>query len=554
MRTAEDSLHARAAAASQLSITISDPRRPDDPLIWVNPAFERVSGYPAAEAVGRNCRFLQDTGTDPDAVARIRTGLAAGRTVAETLRNVRRDGTPWWNRLVISPVLDPDGVATHHVGIQTDVTSIVELERERDAALASAEVARARLELVAQVSETLIQHLDDAGAVRALADLVVPRLATWGFVAVTDERGRIDGLHVAAGDPALAADAAALGQGRASWISLSAAFTAALLSRPGVAAEPFRVDASDLPDGTTPDQVALVQRLGLNEVLVVPLHGRDGVIGVLCLVDGPTRRFTAEEVETATYIGRRAGLGLENARLYVRERSAALTLQQSLLPDIGQVEGLDIAASYLPALHRAEVGGDWFDVLPLPDGAVGLAVGDVVGHDLRAAASMGQLRSVLRSHAWSGAAAGRVIAHLDQLVRGFGMADMSTCVYLRLGPGPDLTYCRAGHPPPLLRLPDGSVTTLDGGLRTPIGVPDVEDDTPEASTAMPHGSVLVLYSDGLVERRDRSLRTGIEQLTATLAGLPTDLTAAGVRDHLVDRLVTPQHQEDDVCLLVVRRP
>src|SRR5690606_17816782 len=114
------------------------------------------------------------------------------------------------------------------------------------------------------------------------------------------------------------------------------------------------------------------------------------------------------------------------------EREAALTLQRSLLPEIPELPGLDVSAAYIPALRRSQVGGDWFDVLPLPDGAIGLAVGDVVGHDLGAAASMGQLRSVLRSYAWAGHGAGTVMARLDELVRGLAMADIATCVYLRL--------------------------------------------------------------------------------------------------------------------------
>lgn len=541
-----DDLHARAAVASELSFTISDPSRTDDPIIWVNPAFERVTGYTSEDALGRNCRFLQGTGTDPAAVERIRSALREGRTVADTLLNYRKDGTPFWNQVVISPVLDAEGRITHHVGIQADVTERIEAQRDRDAALHEARVSRDRLQLLAQVSEQLASHLNYDDAVAALAELAVPPLADWGFVTVTSDRGRFERLHLAARDPGDAEAARLLEAQDPSWIEQSPSVAHALRSGPGHVAVPFPVDVTGLPARTTPEQLELLRRLGLGSALVVPLRARERVIGVLVLVS--RGELDPEAVLTAAHVGARAGLALDNVRLYLRERAAALTLQHSLLPEIPEVAGLDLAASYLPALHRAEVGGDWFDVLPLPDGAVGLAVGDVVGHDLQAAASMGQLRSVLRSYAWSGEPAGRVMARLDELVRGLGMADVSTCVYLRLEHG-RLTYSRAGHPPPLLRA-GGRVDQLAGGLTTPVGVRNV-DEPVEGEEAFEPGSVLVIYSDGLVERRDRSLRRGIEALAGALADLPEDLTAEEIRDALVARFVDAD-QEDDVCLLVIR--
>jgi PAS domain S-box-containing protein len=554
-------LHARAAMASELSFTISDPRRPDDPLVWVNPAFERVTGYSAADAVGRNCRFLQGPATDRAAVTRLRDALRHGETVADTLLNYRQDGTPFWNQVVISPVLDPDGVITHHVGIQADVTERVERERARDAALDEARITSGRLQLLAEVVDRLARHLDYADAVDALADVAVPALATWGFVTVTNDSGRIERIHIATTHPDARPAARILEDEDLSWLTRSPSVAAALASESGYVAEPFPVDLADLPDRTTPRQLAALRDLGLGSALVVPLRARDRVIGVLCLVHEDTDGFPRESVGTAAHLGQRAGLALDNVRLYLRERAAALTLQRSLLPEVPDVAGLDVAASYVPAVHRAQVGGDWFDVLPLPDGALGLAVGDVVGHDLQAAASMGQLRSVLRSYAWSGEPAGRVVAHLDELVRGLGMADIATCVYLRLeradGTGPmggrRLTYTRAGHPTPLLRLPGGTVRALDGALTTPVGITTLGDPAPEAEELMPPGAVLVVYTDGLVERRDRGLRDGIAALTRTLAEAPEGAGATEIRDLLVERLVSTQ-QEDDVCLLVVRSP
>ena len=544
-------LHLRAAAASEMSFTLSDPNLPDNPLVWVNTAFEEVSGYTADEVLGRNCRFLQGPGTDPTFVPRIRAAMAARDTFADTVLNYRKDGTPFWNQLVISPVLDADGAVTHFVGIQADVTAQVEAQQSRDRQLAVARDDGARLALIATVSNELATHLDHAGAVRALADVAVPHLAAWGFVALLDDRGRVDGLHLATRDPISATDAATLRSVGPAALLRGPRVIAALAAPATELPRPERVDRDRLGERATAAQLDLLTRLGLGESLVLPLRARSRVIGVLVLVRAEDEPFTERAIVTATHLAERSALGLDNVRLYERERSTALTLQRQLLPDVPQITGLDIAAGYHPSAQPAEVGGDWYDVLALPDDATGLAVGDVVGHDMQAAAAMGQLRSVLRSYAWSGESAGRVIERLDELVRGLAMAQVATCVYLRLC-GDRLQYSRAGHPAPLVRLPDGSVQVLDGGLRTPVGVAGLEGGVVEAETRLPRGATLIAFSDGLVERRDRPLRQGLAALEAAVAALPDGLTATEVRDRLVAELLGPR-QEDDVCLLVVRR-
>ena len=547
----QDDLPLNAVLGSDLALSISDALRDDDPLVWVNGAFTRLTGYPAEEVLGRNCRFLQGADTDPVAVARIRTALDEQRAVATVIRNYRRDGTPFWNQVVISPVVDESGRVTHHIGIQVDVTDRVVAERAQDLEIDVPHEATARLDLLARISDELAQRLEYDDAVDALGDIAVPALATWGFVAVTDDRGRFDRIHLAVADPADREAAQALADEDIGWLSRAPKIIEALTSGPGFVATPYAIDVASLPGRTTPTQLELLRRLGLGSAMVVPLWARDRVLGVLTLVavDG----FTADAVVTAAHLGRRAGLALDNVRLFLAERSAAVTLQRSLLPEIPAIPGLDVAAAYIPSARRAEVGGDWFDVLPLPDGAVGLAVGDVVGHDLLAAAAMGQLRSLLRSYAWEGSSPGHVLARADELVRGLDIADIATCAYLRWessGSGAHVTYARAGHPPPLLRLTGGEVLALDDGLSTPIGV--AGPGGAEAKVDVPTGATLVLYTDGLVERRDRGLREGIEALAAALSALPDDADATAVKDRLVEAFVG-DHQEDDVCLLVVRR-
>ncbi|MET0789167.1 MAG: SpoIIE family protein phosphatase [Cellulomonas sp.] len=543
-----------AVLASDLALSISDALQPGEPLVWVNAAFVRLTGYPADEVLGRNCRFLQGADTDPLVVARIRTALDEGRVSASVISNYRRDGSQFWNQVVISPVVDETGRVTHHIGIQADVTDRIDADRARardDLGLDLVEQSSARLELLARVSDEMAQHLDYDAAVDALGDVAIPALATWGFVAITDDRGRFSRVHLVAGDPHDRDAARALANEDVGWLSRSPKIAEALTSEPGFVATPYSIDVSGLPGRTTPGQLALLERLGLGSAMVVPLRARDRVLGVLTLV--AVHGFSADAVVTAAHLGRRAGLALDNVRLFLAERTAALTLQHSLLPEIPRIAGLDVATAYVPSTRRTEVGGDWFDVLPLPDGAIGLAVGDVVGHDLRAAAAMGQLRSLLRSYAWEGSSPGEVLARADELVRGLDIADIATCAYLRwhsTEDGAQVTYARAGHPPPLLRLAGGEVLALDEGLSTPIGL--AGPGGAEAKIDVPAGATLVLYTDGLVERRDRGLREGIAALTATLSALPDDADATVVKDRLVEAFVGA-HQEDDVCLLVVRR-
>lgn len=184
--------------------------------------------------------------------------------------------------------------------------------------------------------------------------------------------------------------------------------------------------------------------LGMCSVVIAPLWARGRVIGNVSFVIGdPGRRpYSPADAATATELAQRTALTLDNARLINRERAAAETLQRSLLPALPDIAGLSIAARYLPANNRAQVGGDWYDVLPLPDGSIGIAVGDVMGHDLEAAAAMGQLRSVLRGYAWDGDQPAPVLSRLDRLVNGLDMAQGG---HRRVrAPAPERARTRAG--------------------------------------------------------------------------------------------------------------
>ena len=559
-------LLAQAVEAAGLAFTVSDARAPDAPLVYVNAAFESTTGYRAQDVLGRNCRFLQRADTDPEAVRRLREALAAQQPVVVTLLNSRRDCTPFWNELSLSPVRDGQGTLTHVVGIQSDVTARVVAERQREEHLAAERSARAgaerseqRLALLAEATSLLASTLDVEESLRRLTDLAVPLVADWCMVelvadgAPDGERRRVASAHV---DPAML-DVLDL----AERLQPAARTAGSPIAQVIATGEPVLLH--EIPDSLLDaayaggEVAAAYRRLGLRSALVVPLRARTQVLGALTLVTGSSGRlYDEDDLSMAADLGRRAALTLDNARLYEREHAAAEQLQRSLLPQLPVVPGLDRAARYLPGSSAAEVGGDWYDLFVLPDGTIGLAVGDVMGHDLTAAAAMGQLRSVLRSYAWQGGSASTVLDHLDQLVQGMDMAQLATAIYARLvlpaagAPG-SLRLASAGHLPAVLREPDGRARLLTGApsllVGAALGLPRDELDEVVAP-----GSLLVLYTDGLVEQRGLDPDAGLERLRRAVESA-TGADADAVCDDLLEALDGTE-RDDDVALLVVRLP
>jgi PAS domain S-box-containing protein len=547
-------LRDRAVLATDVSFTISDPALPDNPLVWVNPAFTRITGYPVEEVAGRNSRFLQGPATDPAAVAEMRRALDAQESVTVTVLNYRKDGTAFWNEVSMSPVFDGDGRLTNFVGVQADVTGRVQAEAEREAAYRAAERAQGRLTVLAEVSAALSATLDVSQALGRLAHLLVPALADWCAVDMITPHG-VRRVAVAHRDPAKVEIVQAI----------PPIFTGGSAIRRVVeSGQPVlyaHVDDELLArTGGPRERVALVRAAGVRSVVAVPLRARSRVLGslVLCLT-GDDRAYDESDLELATDIGRRAGLAVDNARLYSKEHDVAVALQRSMLPALPEVPGLEMAAHYFAGSERADVGGDWYDVLPLPDGSVGVAIGDVMGHDLTAAAAMGQLRSVLRSYAWEGHRPADVLDRLDRLVQGLGMAQLATCVYGRLEPvegGALLYYANAGHLPPVVQGRTGDVQVLDGGKSVLIGAPArrggaVGTGRTEASAYLPRGSTLLLYTDGLVEDRNTDVDAGVARLCSLVSRHDPALGVAALCDRLLDELLTGT-RTDDAAVVAVR--
>ncbi|GAA4862776.1 ATP-binding SpoIIE family protein phosphatase [Kitasatospora terrestris] len=287
-------------------------------------------------------------------------------------------------------------------------------------------------------------------------------------------------------------------------------------------------------------------------LLALPLHGRDTALGMLLLVRRPGKEgpagFDGTDTATAGHLATQAGLAVDTALRYTREWEIADQLQRSMLPaHLPQPHGVRLAHRYLPGERGAQVGGDWYDSIPLPGNRVALIVGDVMGHSLTSAAVMGQLRTSAQTLAGLDLPPHEVLYHLDEQAQRLGREQhLATCVYAVYDPiGNRVTVANAGHVPPVLVRPDGGAELLDLPAGAPIGVGGV--DFASVELPAPPGSALLLFTDGLVETRRRSLTTGLELLRARLAG-----AHAHSPEHLCQealRILPSGDRGDDIALL-----
>jgi serine phosphatase RsbU (regulator of sigma subunit)/anti-sigma regulatory factor (Ser/Thr protein kinase) len=285
--------------------------------------------------------------------------------------------------------------------------------------------------------------------------------------------------------------------------------------------------------------------------LAVPLIDRGGRnLGLIELADKHEGEFTDDDRSILVQLAQMTSVAIENARLYEHERGIAVTLQRNLLPErLPEIPGVAAAARYLAGGDGVEVGGDWYEVIPLSGERVGIAIGDVVGRGVRAASIMGQLRIALRAYALEFDSPSVVARRLARFVQTLDAEQMTTCVYAVLEPeSGSLSFTNAGHPPPLVLGPDGSATYLDGTRAMPLGVvaePAYED----CSASFERGATVLLYTDGLVEERGEPIDGGLERLRAAVADAPPH--PEQLCDRILGALVrgTPG---DDVALLAVR--
>ncbi|MGX1565784.1 SpoIIE family protein phosphatase [Streptomyces sp. NPDC055506] len=293
----------------------------------------------------------------------------------------------------------------------------------------------------------------------------------------------------------------------------------------------------------------------VHSLIAVPLLARGVLLGIASFYRAGSS-FGDDDCSLAQELATRAALSIDNARRYTHERTMVLALQRRLLPHgLPDQDAVEVAHRYLPA--ESDVGGDWYDVIPLSGARVGLLVGDVVGHGMLSAATMGRLRTAARSFAELDFPPDEVLVHLDNLVgrldredpdgQGAGVIG-ATCLYAVYDPASQrCLMARAGHPPPALVHPDGTVTYPDLPAGPPLGLGGLPFDAVEVD--LPEGSQLVLYTDGLIEDRNRDVDVVLEQLRMALAHperAPED-TCQAVLD-----TVAPAHPHDDIALLVAR--
>jgi len=281
----------------------------------------------------------------------------------------------------------------------------------------------------------------------------------------------------------------------------------------------------------------------------VPLMLDGDVIGVLHVSSNDLDRFGDEDLALLVPAAERAALAIGRARVVERERRIAETLQRSLLPEaLPAIEGLELAARFLPGAG-VEVGGDWYDALPLPSGELAVVIGDVAGKGLPAATLMGELRAGLRAYAIEGGGPMATLARLNRLaMRSFHMA---TVVLVHVAPDLGrITYASAGHLPPLVLSADGSARFLEGGASTPFLA--FREDVEDGRAGFVPGDRIVLYTDGLVERRREPIDESLERLRVTAEGFGG--TADELCEHLVRALRPPAGAvHDDIAVIAVER-
>ncbi|MGY1704591.1 PP2C family protein-serine/threonine phosphatase [Geodermatophilus sp. SYSU D00697] len=415
-----------------------------------------------------------------------------------------------------------------------------------------------RLRFLAEVSESMISTLDAGESVAKLVDLVVPRLCDWAAVTVLTDEGRPSEAWAHA-DPRRAADLALYMQGRVQGAAREDDPMAVAL----LTGEPIQVTSID-PDLVAPtlptDEVRRAwQRLDARSLTIVPLRARAETFGALGLVNGSGRPPHGEmEIATAVEVARRASLAIDNARLYGRQLKVAETLQRSMLTPPPQPDDLQIAVRYVPASSTMHVGGDWYDAFQQPDGATLLVIGDVVGHNVDAAAAMGQLRSILRGIAYDRQEEpARILTRVDSVLTGLHLGALATALIARIEQTPDqvregrrtLRWSSAGHLPPLLLCADGSVRVLHSRPETLLGAESTRPRTDWVARVDP-GDTLLFYSDGLVEQGRSSIDDGTDRLVRVVE----EVGAAPV-DELCDALLTRivgSRPDDDVAIVAVR--
>jgi PAS domain S-box-containing protein len=521
-------------------------------LLFVNQTYCDYFGVPRDEMVEGRWQALThpDDGTAyvDDFVAAVRDR----RPFVNRVRVRRADGEWRWFESWAQPRFDADGDYLGHIGASLDVTERVELEAQRAATLEAERRARHEAEVLERhadrlsvcvtrddVARTTLEHLD------AVFDL-----ATTAVNLLED-----DGIRIVAGasvDPA--------GVEQYQHVDVDAPL-------PGPHAVTSNtqeiLEGRDALIARYPHLGEMFDQYDLDAMVAIPMRDQTGrAVGAVVAGVPSGRRLDRNDVVLLRELVQRSALAIERATLYEqlrkahrREREIAVRLQESLLPDdVAIVDGVEIATRYAAADEAMKVGGDWFDTYSWSSGEIAAVVGDVVGHDLEAAATMGRLRAATGALIPDGPPRpGEMLSAIDRCARGRGGVDFVTATGVVLDPATGrLSFASAGHPPPLLVRPDGTTRWLDTAGVPPIGQLDIVD-WPHDEVEFAPGSVVVLYTDGLVERRDASLVEGMDRLRAAADILVAGTDLAASLDTLLAAMLDGAASDDDVIAVALRR-
>ena len=420
---------------------------------------------------------------------------------------------------------------------------------DRIRAVAEAEDQTRKLEFLARASDELASSLDYETTLARVAHLGVPHFADWCSIALAED-GELRTLAVAHVDPAKRAMVDELQRRYPPKKDVEHGAYAVL--RTGVSQLIPEVTDEMLVAGTQDEEhLRLCRELNLRSALVVPLNARGRVLGVLTWVSADEgRRFTPADLTFGEDLGRRAAVAIDNAQLYSQTHEAAIRLQEAVLPDrLAEVPGWDVAALYSPA-GRTDVGGDFYDVIALPDGRLACFVGDVMGRGVGAAAAMAQMRAALRAYIALDPDPAPILDRLGIMFEQFEIAPLVTLLYLVADPARDIvTVVNAGHPPPLLVSADGTAEHFPYSDAAPLGV---ADDRPGRTVPFRVGDTLLVYTDGLIERRGEDIDHGQRRLAGESAVLGSSATLESGIARLVDA-VRDHTREDDVAAVALRR-
>jgi serine phosphatase RsbU (regulator of sigma subunit)/anti-sigma regulatory factor (Ser/Thr protein kinase) len=441
----------------------------------------------------------------------------------------------------------------------------------REERLRRVTISRKRLALLSDASGRLGSSLDVTRTAQELAEVSVREFSDYVSVDLLDatfqEEGEED-LQWKADDPVVmrrAAHASVLEGVPEAVPKLGEVDTysdSGLPARALITGKPQLVSVKESAElarwfAQDPARVAAIEKYGFHSCLAVPLSARGVTLGVAFFARHIHKApFDTDDIVLAEEVAARAAVSIDNARRYARERITALTLQQSLLPRrLPKSAAMDgVASRYLPAASRSGVGGDWFDVIPLSGARVALVVGDVVGHGIQAAATMGRLRSAVRTLSDIDLRPDELLTYLDDLVIRLGEEKDSdsyigaTCVYAIYDPvSGACQIARASNPPPALVDPGGGVTFLDIEAGPPLGLGGTPFECTEV--VLPKGGMLALYTDGLVQSRETDMEEGIDALRRALARPAASLES--LCDDVV-QAVLPARPDDDAALLMAR--